>query len=41
MEASVCTSDKLCQITVRYTEGSSWTAHEHKDYLWIDNDDEH
>jgi len=36
MEASSCTSENQCQLTVRYTEGSSWTAYEHVDTLWFD-----
>jgi len=35
MEASDCTAENQCQLTVRYTEGSSWTAYEHIDTLWL------
>jgi len=34
-DVSICTDENLCQLTVRYTEGSSWTAHEYKDNVWI------
>lgn len=27
--------DNQCQLTVKYTEGSSWTAYEHEDNLWF------